>query len=35
MSRSHRVPGSVLRFLVAGAATTIVTLGLYLLLLNV
>lgn len=35
MSRSLRVPGSVLRFLVAGAATTVVTLGLYVLLLNI
>ena len=35
MSRSHRIPGSVFRFLIAGAATTMVTLGLYVLLLNI
>jgi putative flippase GtrA len=35
MIRSLRVPGSVLRFLVAGAATTVVTLGLYVLLLDI
>jgi putative flippase GtrA len=35
MNRSHRVPGSVVRFLIAGAATTMVTLGLYMLLLSI
>ena len=35
MRPGHPVPGSVIRFLVSGAATTIVTLGVYLLLLNV